>query len=220
MALPPPSPRHPIDLATWERRDLFALFRPYAEPFHGVCLRVDTTETYQFAKRHGLSIFLSQLHRALAAAQTVEEFRTRIVDGEVWRYDELYGGSAVGRPNGTIGFAHYRYLPGLQAFVEQAAVQLREATEGSTLERSVEPNVIRFSTLPWFDFTSLSHARNLGTDNSAPMITFGKMTEAGGRRTMPVSIHVHHGLADGLHVARFVERFQHLLQAPDEDPAA
>ena len=32
---------------------------------------------------------------------------------------------------------------------------------------------------------------------------------------MPVSIHVHHALADGLHVAQFVEHFQKLLDAPE-----
>jgi chloramphenicol O-acetyltransferase type A len=31
---------------------------------------------------------------------------------------------------------------------------------------------------------------------------------------MPVSIHVHHALADGLHVAQFVELFQTLLDSP------
>jgi chloramphenicol O-acetyltransferase type A len=30
-----------------------------------------------------------------------------------------------------------------------------------------------------------------------------------------VSIHVHHALIDGLHVAQFVEKFQQALDAPD-----
>jgi chloramphenicol O-acetyltransferase type A len=98
-----------IDLETWERNAIFSFFRGFSEPYHGVCIRVDCTATYNFAKGQGLSLFLSLLHRSLAAAQQVENFRTRIVDGAVWRYEEVNGGSAVGRPNGTIGFAHYRY---------------------------------------------------------------------------------------------------------------
>jgi chloramphenicol O-acetyltransferase len=31
---------------------------------------------------------------------------------------------------------------------------------------------------------------------------------------MPVSIHVHHGLVDGEHVARFVELFERKLATP------
>jgi len=206
--------RQKIDLQTWERRALFAFFQSFSEPYHSVCIRVDCTATYNYAKEHGLSVFLSFLHRSLAAAQQVENFRTRIVDGAVWRYEEINGGSAVGRPDGTIGFAHYRFQERIKDFVKDAAVEVERVRERNDLERYPDANLIRYSTLPWFDFTSISHARDFSKDDSAPRITFGKMTETGGLRTMPVSIHVHHALADGLHVAQFVGHFQKLLNAP------
>jgi hypothetical protein len=37
---------------------------------------------------------------------------------------------------------------------------------------------------------------------------------------MPVSIHAHHALADGLQVAQLVERFQNLLNTPDASSGA
>jgi len=211
--------RQKIDLEKWERRALFHLFGGFSEPYHGVCLRVDCTATYGYAKKHGLSLFLSLLHRSLVAAQEVENFRTRIVDGTVWRYEEIHGGSAVGRPNGTIGFAHYRYRARIEDFVGEASVEVERVRQRDDLERPTETNLIRYSTLPWFDFTSISHARDFSEDDSAPRITFGKITERDGRRTMPVSIHVHHALADGLHVAQFVDHFQKLLDAPDSHSA-
>ena len=209
-----------IDMETWERREVFNFFRAFTEPYHGVCLRVDCTATYHYAKQHGLSVFLSMLHRSLVAAQQVENFRTRIVDGAAWIFDEIDGGSAVGRPNGTIGFAYYPYRARIAEFVQEASVEVERVRQRNDLERRPEVNLIRYSTLPWLDFTSLSHARDMSKEDSAPRITFGKMTEADGRRTMPVSIHVHHALADGLHVAQFVEQFQKMLDAPDETPSA
>lgn len=86
------------------------------------------------------------------------------------------------------------------------------------IERYPEANLIRYSVLPWFDFTSIPHARDFSREDSAPRITFGKITETDGRCTMPLSIHVHHALVDGLHVAQFVEMFQHSLDAPDSEP--
>lgn len=204
-----------IDLDTWERRALFEFFGTFSEPYHGVCIRVDCTETFRYAKDHGLSVFLSLLHRSLAASQQLENFRTRIVDGAVWSYEVIDGGSAVGRPNGTIGFAHYPYRKQLEEFVREASVEVERVRNLNDLERYAEPNLIRYSTLPWFDFTSISHARDFTKDDSAPRITFGKITEKDGRRTMPVSIHVHHALTDGLHVAQFVDQFQKLLDEPD-----
>ena len=86
---------------------------------------------------------------------------------------------------------------------------------GRSLERDLDRRIV----LPWFDFTSISHARDFSQADSAPRITFGKITEAGGRCTMPVSIHAHHALADGLHVAQFVDKFQHSLDTPDSGPS-
>jgi chloramphenicol O-acetyltransferase type A len=74
--------------------------------------------------------------------------------------------------------------------------------------------VIHFSAVPWLDFTSVSHARSFSFPDSCPKITFGKaVEEAPGRKSMAVSVHVHHGLVDGSHVGLFAERFQHLLNA-------
>lgn len=204
-----------IDLETWERSALFHLFSGFSEPFHGVCLRVDCTESFRFAKQSGISVFLTLVHRALIAAHQVENFMTRIVDGAVWRYATIHGGSAVGRPDGTIGFGYYPYQPELLAFVREASVELERVKGRNDLERYAGQDLIRFSVLPWFDFTSISHARDLSAQNSAPFITFGKITEVGDRFTMPVSIHVHHALTDGLHVAQFVAQFGRYLAAPE-----
>jgi chloramphenicol O-acetyltransferase type A len=157
------------------------------------------------------------LHRSLLAAHGVDNFKTRIVDGRVWRYERINGGSAIGRPNGTIGFGHYRFQPHLVEFVQEATLEVERVKQRDDVERYPGPDLIRYSVLPWFDFTSISHARDFSQDDSAPRITFGKVTDADGRCTMPVSIHVHHALADGMHVAEFVELFQKCLHAPDSE---
>ncbi|MDE1156334.1 MAG: CatA-like O-acetyltransferase [Acidobacteriaceae bacterium] len=204
-----------IDLASWNRRAVYEFFARFAEPFHGICVRVDCTETYRYAKEHGLPVFLTLQHRSLMAIQEVENLRLRIAHGGVRLYETIHGGSAVGRENGTIGFGHYGFQRNLKAFVEDAAAVLAEVKERNDLERYPEQNIVRYSVLPWLDFTSLSHARDFEVKDSAPKITFGKMTETDGRRTMPVSIHAHHALADGLHVAEHVAWFEKYLANPE-----
>jgi chloramphenicol O-acetyltransferase type A len=167
--------RWKIDLETWERRASFHFFKSFTEPYHGVCLRVDCTETYRYAKQHQLSVFLSLLHRSLVAAHQVENFKTRIVDGIAWSYEQIHGGSAVGRDNGTIGLGHYQFRPRIDEFVREAAVELDRVRQRDDIERYPEANLIRYSVLPWFDFTSISHARDFSHEDSAPRITFGKL---------------------------------------------
>jgi chloramphenicol O-acetyltransferase type A len=206
--------RQQIDLETWERRAIFHFFKNFTEPYHGICLRVDCTATYHYAKQQQLSVFLSLMHCSLVAAHQVENFRTRIVGGSVWRYEQINAGSAVGRANGTIGLGHYQFRQRLDEFVREATIELQRVRERNDIERYPEANLIRYSVLPWLDFTSISHARDFSHEDAAPRITFGKITKADGRCSMPVSIHVHHALIDGLHVAQFVEKFQLCLDNP------
>jgi chloramphenicol O-acetyltransferase type A len=179
--------RQKIDLETWARTPVFNFFKTFTEPFHGICVRLDCTATYQYAKDHGLSVSLSLFHRALAAAQQVENLRTRIVDNEVWLYEQIHGSSTVGRPNGTIGFAYYHFHEKLDAFVQAATPEVERVKRCNDLDLRAEPNLILFSVIPWLDFTSISHARNFAFHASAPLVTFGKITETDGRRTMPGS---------------------------------
>jgi len=138
--------RDQIDLETWERRAIFNFFKNFTEPYHGVCLRVDCTATYRYAKERRISVFLSLLHRSLVAAHQVESFRTRVIDGIVWRYEQINGGSAVGRANGTIGMGHYQFFDRINEFVREATVELDRVRQRDDIERYPEANLIRFSS--------------------------------------------------------------------------
>jgi chloramphenicol O-acetyltransferase type A len=203
-----------IEVETWARCATFAMFKDYTEPYHGICVRVDCTETFRYAKQARLSVFLSMVHRSLVAANEIDNWRTRIVDGEVWRFQVIHAGSAVGRENGTIGLGHYWFKESLEEFVREGSLEIDRVKQRTDIERYPGQDVIRYSVLPWLDFTSLSHATDANRADSAPRLTFGKITEANGRCTMPVSIHVHHGLADGLHVAQFVDLLERRLAEP------
>lgn len=75
----------------------------------------------------------------------------------------------------------------------------------------VRQNEVHYSAILWVKFTSLSHSRNYSNEYSCPKFSFGKITLKNGKRTMPVSINVHHALMDGYHVGLFIEKFQKLL---------
>jgi len=72
-------------------------------------------------------------------------------------------------------------------------------------------NVIHYSAVPWISFTALSHASNSEIKDSIPKISFGKTFHLGNQLLMPVAIHAHHALVDGLQAGQFVELFQKFL---------
>ncbi len=200
-----------INLETWARKGHFEFFKTFDEPYYGVCVKVDVTAAYAMAKSRGYSFFLYYLYQTMAAAQRVEAFRMRIEGGEVVVYDVVDGGSTVGREDGTFGYGYFPFTEDIEEFMRAGAIEVERVRGTTGLERRERMNVVRCSALPWIDFTSISHARRFSAGDSCPWVSFGKMTEAGGRRSLPVSVHVHHALVDGLHVGQWVDCFQKLM---------
>jgi chloramphenicol O-acetyltransferase type A len=200
-----------LDIETWARRDHYNFFRQFEEPFYGVTVNVDCTGAYKFAKQKGISFYLYTLHLSLRAAMAVEAFKYRIEGDEVFIYERIDAGTTVSRSNDTFGYGYFTYFPSVDQFITNANKEVIEVQSRTDLVRSPATNVIRFSSLPWIDFTSVSHARMYSVKDSCPRISFGKMTLLNGKRTMPLSIHVHHALVDGLHVGQYIECLQGLL---------
>jgi len=201
-----------IDINTWIRKDHFKFFSAFEEPFFGVTVDVDCTASYKQAKEMGVSFFLLYLHKSLLAANKVEPFRYRIIDGEVWKFDEVHASATINRENGTFGFGYMDFHEDFDNFNTQAKIEI-EKVENSIglIPASSGENVIHYSALPWLNFKSMSHARNYSFNDSCPKISFGKVRDKGKRKIMSVSIHVNHALMDGFHVSQFVDAYQELL---------
>lgn len=204
--------KHKLDIDTWVRREHYNFFRQFEEPFWGVCVNIDCTIAYRTAKETGASFFLYYLHKSLAVACAVEPFRYRIEGDEVYIYDTLCAGPTISRDNGTFGFAYIEYYPSFDEFVAGAQKEIERVKNSDSLfALKHSENIIHYSSLPWINFTSMSHARYFSANDCVPKISFGKMTEQNGVRTMPVSIHGHHALIDGSHVGQYVKYFQELM---------
>ena len=201
-----------IDINTWIRKDHFSFFSVFEEPFFGVTVDIDCTLTYQEAKELEVSFFLLYLHKSLLAANKIVEFSYRIIDGEVWKFDQVNASATINRPNGTFGFGYIDFNANFESFKINAQKEI-EKVENSTglIPATSGENVIHYSAMPWLNFTSLSHARCFSFNDSCPKISFGKLRDDGARKLMSVSIHVNHALMDGFHVAQFVEEYQTLL---------
>jgi chloramphenicol O-acetyltransferase type A len=203
-----------INPGTWIRKDHFEFFTKFEEPFFGFTVKVDCTQAYRRSKEKVHSFFLSYLHKSLTAVNQIEEFRTRIIDGEPWQYDTVNASPTINRPDGTFGYAYFDYEEDFETFAAKAKIEIAQVQQSSGLKIALTgENVIHYSSIPWIDFTGLSHARSFSHQDSIPKICFGKMTVEAGRQWMPMSVHAHHGLMDGYSISRYIDLFQVLLAA-------
>ncbi|SEF55460.1 chloramphenicol O-acetyltransferase type A [Flavobacterium urumqiense] len=184
------------------------------EPFFGATVKIDCTKAYKAAKALDTSFFIYYLHKTLIAVNTIESFRYRILENQIFIHDQINGSATIGREDGTFGFSLIQYNADFTVFEKTARAEIEriQNTTGLFTRTFEEDNVIHFSSIPWLNFTSLSHARNYSFPDSCPKISFGKMMVAeNGKKTMSLSVHVHHGLMDGLHLGKFVDYFQELM---------
>jgi chloramphenicol O-acetyltransferase type A len=203
-----------LDLDNWNRKEHFLFFKQMQEPFFGATVEIDCTKAYENSKTQGTSFFIYYLHKTLMSVNAFENFRYRVSNTHIYIHDRIDGSATISRADGTFGFSLIEYHPDYTIFEQTALAEIEriQNTTGLFTREFKDDNIIHFSAIPWLNFTSLSHARNMTFPDSCPKISFGKMMVSEDRkRTMPMSIHVHHGLMDALHLGQMVDYFQEIM---------
>ena len=205
-----------LDLESWNRKEHFEFFSTFDEPFFGVVSEVDCTKAYHFAKSNEISFFAHYLHKTLIAANEIPEFKYRILDDEVVVCEKVHSAATIARPDGTFAFSFAEFDVDFASFQKGLNKEI-DAVQNSTGLRFNDDakrlDALHISSFPWHKLTGLTHSRNFKHPDSVPKITFGKMYAKDDEYKLPVAINVHHGLMDGFHVAKFLERFQEILDS-------
>ena len=203
-----------IDLKTWNRSTHYEFFSKFDEPFFGITTPIDCTIAYQKSKTLQIPFFVYYLHKTLAAVNKIENFRLRIEGENVVLYDEIDTSATIMREDKTFGFSFIKFHEDLHEFNKTAQIEIQriQNTPG-ILTREYPENIIHFSAVPWINFTGLTHSRSFSAPDSCPKISFGKLMDENGKKTMALSVTAHHGLLDGYHIGLFVEELQNLLNS-------
>ncbi|SDW04786.1 chloramphenicol acetyltransferase [Flavobacterium degerlachei] len=203
-----------LDIEKWPRKEHFHFFKQFEEPFFGATVEIDCTRAYENSKKLDSSFFIYYLHKTLVAVNSIESFRYRISADTIEIHNRIDASATIGRADGTFGFSLIEYNLNFDIFKATALAEIAriQNTTGIFTRTFESDNMIHFSAIPWLNFTSLSHARSYTFPDSCPKISFGKMMVAEtGKRTMSMSVHVHHGLMDGMQLGQFVDCFQEIM---------
>lgn len=197
-----------IDMATYPRRDHFNHFVGMAYPYVGVTVDVDVTDLLGCCREKGYSFYLMVLHAVALAADEVPEFRRRIDQGGIVEYEKCPTSHVELKPDGTYAYCTLHHHMPLAEYLARAEAARNAARESGSIEEEAEVQSMYFiSTLPWLHYTQLIQPVACG-EESNPRFTWGKYQQSSdGRMMMPLSVLVHHALADGVHIAKFYEAF-------------
>jgi chloramphenicol O-acetyltransferase type A len=190
-----------------------ALFGDYQLPVVNITTECETADFRLAAKAAGIPPFAMLLHALGQASLEIPQFRSRLNGAVLETIDGLTLSYTVLGPNEDINFSTLPFAPDVGDFaaryvqdraIARATVDLRLAP--------MEHRAYLFVTgLPWLKFTSIQHPVARFADCSIPMLAVGRFEENDGRLRFPLAVQAHHGLVDGLHIARFVARAAELL---------
>ena len=197
-----------IDMETYPRRAHFEYFRTLPYPYVGTTVNIDITDMLTFCKNHRLSFYLTFLHAAALAADEVPELRQRIHGNGIIEYAECPTSHIELLENSSYCYCTLHHHMDFDCYYAQAEKERISCRSGGITEDKEVESMYFISTMPWFQYTSLIQPV-AGGDESNPRITWGKYEKNHeGKMMMPVSILVHHALADGVHIAQFYENLK------------
>ena len=199
-----------IDMNSDSRGAHFTYFCSLANPAAGLTVPVEVTGLVKNLRGH--SFFLSFLWCVQRAANAVPELRRRISNGRVLEFDACPVSCTVMKDDGTYAYCHMDADSDFETFHACGLQALRKAKESGTIDETAGDALPCYfvSCVPWLSYTQVLNPWGGGEDSN-PRITWGKYEERDGRITLPLSLMVHHGLADGLHITRFYECLQQEL---------
>jgi chloramphenicol O-acetyltransferase type A len=206
-----------LDIGAWSRRRQFEFFKNFDNPYFNICASLDVTPLLALARATpDLSFFIAYHFLSMKAANEVEQFRYRLRGGRVLAHDRIHAGTTLLLADESFTFVYFDFDHDFEAFHTRARAAVEKARAGASRldEREGRDDLIHHSVVPWVTFTSISHARNWGREDSVPKVAFGKYRADGERIRMPVSVEAHHALMDGLHVGRYFQKLEGYFSDP------
>ena len=199
-----------IPLSENPRRAHFEYFSSLSNPYVGVTAEVDVTELKELCKQRGWSFYLLFIDLAAKAADSVPALRQRIHGGAIREYDACPTFHTEPLPDGTYCYCALRHDMPLCEYMDYAVKARKSAVERGSIEEDGDSESAYFvSCIPWVSYTSLVQPTG---GESNPHITWGEYFKRGGRLVMPVSILAHHALVDGIHIGRFYEKLNKIIE--------
>lgn len=200
--------RTTIDIDRWNRKNHFNFYKDFPDPNFNICFSLDITTAYQFAKSHQLSPFLVLMYLSSRACNSVEAFRIRLnKQKKPYLINCVEPSATVANADGIFNFCNMEHHESLTMFIDTNS-KLVDASLNAEPLAVVENKdyQIFYSITPWLNFTSYKHAKGAGFFDM-PRIVFGKIDTTNEKITMPVSIELHHAIADAIDIAKYEQSF-------------
>jgi chloramphenicol O-acetyltransferase type A len=198
-----------VDIEEWNRSSAYRFFLDYEDPFFNMTAQMDVTRLDGMCRKESLSFSISALYFSQRSANSIDEFRIRLLEGRPVIFDRVEATQTILLENESFGFCYFPWRKSLRGFNSKGREMADHYRKLATFDvESGRIDLIYYSVIPWVSFTSFKHASRFDRTQTVPRIVFGRKYEDGGKVRMPVSVEANHTMMDGLHAGRYFERLQ------------
>lgn len=206
-----------VDLDTWNRGKLFQSYIDHMRIVMSLTVDMDVTKLLIFCKTHHLKFYPAMIWVVSKVVNAHDEFKySWDDDGNLIQWDFI-SPSYVDFHKADENFTklvtpfsedlfefHARFIRDQETYRDQRAFVANQP-----------PNFFDVSCLPWvrykhFDVHVFDEGKFL-----APVVTWGKYELEHGSYIMPLTMNIHHAVADGFHLSRFFTEVQDLIHSLD-----
>lgn len=211
-----------LNMDEFPRKAHFEHFCTMASPVVGITAEVDVTDFYKYCKDKGYSFYLGFVHVAALAANLVPELRQRIsvkkTEGDaaslgIVEYSFCPTSHTESTGDGRYCYCTLYHDKPFDEYMAYALEERRKCRERCSIEDGDDADSMLFvSCVPWLHYSQVIQPTN-GPLDSNPRLAWGKVLKNfEGKLMMPLTVLAHHGLVDGIHIARFFEEVERALR--------
>ena len=204
-----------IDFSTWPRRELFKHFIDDVRCVVTITADIDISKVLDFCQESNRKFYPAMLFLVSKTINKHDEFKLGYNSkGDIILWDRVCPSHVVFNKNDEI-FTRLitEYDDSFTLFHDRVIGDIKNNTDKRAFQIKYEQtNTFDVSCLPWLHYKSCDlHVYDKGT-YLAPVITWGKYVKSCNNWFMPLTMQIHHAVADGFHIARFFTELENEIQ--------
>lgn len=204
-----------VNLNEWSRGSLFKFYIDKMRIVMSLTADVDVTKLRAYSKKNNLNFYPLMLWVVSKIINSHDEFKYSWDDaGNLIKWD-FVSPSYTDFHADDENFVKMvtEYSDDLFEFCSRVDKDRQRHKNERAILVNQPPNFFDVSCLPWIKYSHFDiHVFDEGKF-LAPVVTWGKFEEKDGKLIMPLTMNIHHAVADGFHLSRFFNEVQELMDS-------
>ncbi len=204
-----------VDIDKWSRGSLFHFYIEKMRIVMSLTVDINVAPLITYTKKNGLKFYPAMIWVVSKVINSHDEFKYGWdTDGNLIRWDSISPSYTVfNRDDECFSKFVTEYTDDIFEFYQRTVDDQRKYQEERAIIGNQPQNFFDVSCLPWvkykhFDVHVFDEGKFL-----APVLTWGKYEVQNGNALMPLTMNIHHAVADGFHLSRFFNEVQELIDS-------